>query len=174
MRTLWRGFKLVLPHRGMLALYIFSAFGLGVFSGSWLVLAKSFFDHLSGVDLHTEKADKIGSYLHRVLASVFGEGSHYLMGLCAVFLLMLILDGVFDYINTYVGSWLAQRLRMEAMNRMMGKLLTLDHPYFDKQNTGDLVARMVSDGENMRKSVKLFLDFLQQPFMVIALVSLAI
>jgi ABC-type multidrug transport system fused ATPase/permease subunit len=57
---------------------------------------------------------------------------------------------------------------------MMRKLLTLDHPYFDKQNTGDLVSRMVSDGDNMRKCVKLFLDFMQQPFMVAALIGLAV
>ena len=174
MKTLWRGFKLVLPHRGMLALYLFSALGLAIFGGSYLVLFKSYLDTLSGVDLHTDKADKIGHLIHKTLAGFFGEGSHYLIGLCVVFFVLMIMNGLFDFINTYVGSWLAQRLRMEAMDRMMCKLLTLDHPYFDKQNTGDLVSRMVSDGDNMRKCVKLFLDFLQQPFMVMALVGLAI
>ena len=170
MKNLWRAFKLVLPHRGMLALYLISAGGLAVFGTSFLVVFKSFMDILSNTP-----DDRLGKWVREVLSLVVGNDRHsYLVGLCFFFFAMMFLNGIFDYINSYVASWLAQRLRMEAMERMMNKLLALDHPYFDKQNTGDLVSRMVSDGDNMRKSIKILLDFLQQPFMVIGYVAVAV
>ena len=155
----------------MLVLYVISSFGLAIFGSSYVVIAKSYLDSLGG---KIPREDKVGSFIYNFLSHYFGGGSHYLVGLCVIFFVFMLMNGIFDFINTYVGAWLAQRLRMEAMDRMMRKLLTLDHPFFDKQNNGDLVSRMVSDGDNMRKSVKLFLDFLQQPFMVIALVAMAI
>jgi subfamily B ATP-binding cassette protein MsbA len=171
LKYLWRAFKLVLPHRGMLALYLFTAIGVAIFSGSYVIIGKTYLDSL-GHD--TTPHDRLGSFVHEHLSSYFGEGREYLYGLCIIFFVLMVLNALFDFTNTYIASWLAQRLRMEAMERMMSKLLSLDQPYFDKQNSGDLVSRMVSDGDNMRKSIKIFLDFLQQPFMVIALVAVAV
>ena len=172
MKHLWRAFKLVLPHRGMLALYLVSAVGLAIFNSSYIVVFKTYLDMLGG---NVSEHDKVGRFMKEVLVYFFGGSTrNSVIGLCALFFTMMLLNALFDFVNTYVSAWLAQRLRMEAMERMMGKLLTLDHPYFDKQNTGDLVSRMVSDGDNMRKSIKIFLDFLQQPFMVIGLVAVAL
>ncbi len=172
MKNLWRAFKLVLPHKGMLALYLFSAVGLAVFNSSYIVVVKTYLDMLGG---KISEHDKMGTAMHTALAYFFGgDLRDNVRGLCILFFVLMLMNAIFDFVNTYVASWLAQRLRMEAMERMMSKLLTLDHPYFDKQNTGDLVSRMVSDGDNMRKTIKIFLDFLQQPFMVIGLVAVAL
>ena len=170
MKNLWRAFKLVLPHRAMLFWYGLSALGLAVFGSAPLVLAKAFINKLH----HQEPKDALGVYVDHLLGGFFGEGPGYLWGLCTIILILWCLKSVLDFVNTYIASWLAQRLRTEAMQRVMERLLTLDQPFFDKQKTGDLVSRMVSDGDNLRKTVKIFLDFLQQPFMVIALVALAV
>ncbi len=103
-----------------------------------------------------------------------GTERYYIFALCGAILLFMALKALFDFLNTYIGSWLAQRLRIEAIERVMAKLLTLDMPFYDRQKTGDLVTRMVSDGENLRKTVKIFLDFAQQPFMIVALISIAL
>ena len=108
------------------------------------------------------------------LQSRFGTGRNYIFALCGLIGVCLFLKSGLDAANTYISSWLAQRLRTEAIERVMAKLLSLDMPYYDSHKTGDLVTRMVSDGENLRKTVKIFLDFAQQPFMIIALVSVAV
>jgi len=170
MKTLWRSFKLVLPHRGMLALYLCTAAGLAVFGGSPLLLVKTFLNRLEGKPPH----DTVGRHVDAWLTNTFGPGDEYLWGLCSTALGLWLCKAVFDYCNTYLATWLAQRLRMEAMQQVMRRLLTLDQPYFDRHKIGDLVSRMVSDGDNLRRTVKIFLDFLQQPFQVAVLAAAAL
>jgi ATP-binding cassette, subfamily B, bacterial MsbA len=170
MKNLWRAFKLVLPHRGMLVWYVITAIGLAIFGSSPLILVKTFLNRIE----HKPAKDTLGIYVEKFLNTHFGDGMDYLYGLCAIILVVLVLNCVFDFLNAYISSWLAQRIRIDAMEKVMHKLLTLDQPYFDKQKTGDLVSRMVSDGEALRKSVKIFLDFLEQPFRVVVLVALAL
>jgi len=170
MRNLWRAFKLVLPHRKMLVWYSITALGLAVFGSAPLVLVKALVNKLN----RQEPKDPLGIYVDAWLQGIFGFGQSYLWGLCAIIFIFWVLKSLLDFLNTYIASWLAQRLRTEAMERVMVRLLTLDEPYFDKQKTGDLVSRMISDGDNLRKTVKIFLDFLQQPLLVLALVAIAI
>ncbi len=220
MRNLWRAFKLVLPHRGMLALYLCTAIGLAVCGSVPLILARTFISHLEsagktpvkpavplvpkvvakdseeddgveepGADptkaLMAASKDKdlfgakkfIISFFTKIndgLKARFGTGRDYIYALCGLIAIFSLLKSILDAANSYISSWLAQRLRTEAIERVMAKLLSLDMPYFDSHQTGDLVTRMVSDGENLRKTVKIFLDFAQQPFMIVALVSVAV
>ncbi len=103
-----------------------------------------------------------------------GSEKNYIFLLCGLILFALASKALFDFLNTFIGSWLAQRLRIEAIERVMAKVVSLDIPFHDSRNKGDLVTRMVSDGENLRKTVKIFLDFAQQPFLIIALISVAL
>jgi len=170
MKNLWRALKLVLPHRWMLVWYMLTAVGLAIFGSSPLVLVKTFLNRIE----HKPATDKLGIAVESFLTSRFGDGIHYLYGLCGTILVVLFLNCVFDFLNAYIASWLAQRIRIDAMEKVMHKLLTLDQPFFDKQKTGDLVSRMVSDGEALRKTIKIFLDFVEQPFRIVVLVSLAL
>jgi ATP-binding cassette, subfamily B, bacterial MsbA len=170
MGNLWRAFKLVLPHKWMLVWYGLTALGLAVFASTPLILAKTFLDRLQG---KTPK-DDASIAIHDWLFAHFGDKAQYVVALAGAIALCLVLRAVFDFLNTYIGSWLAQRLRIEAMERVMSHLLVLDEPYHDRHKSGDLISRMVSDGENLRRTVKLFLDFCQQPFKVIALVAVAV
>ncbi|MEI6235701.1 MAG: ABC transporter ATP-binding protein [Planctomycetota bacterium] len=227
MFNLWRAFKLVLPHRGMLVLYLCTALGLALCGGAPLILARTFMNHLDEMgknaadieqkqqlriiqkdyvltlkpgstapetppnlvkifDPSTKKEkskpdvfgikEQIQSFFKEIndrIQARTGTGRNYIYALCGLIIFFAFLKSVFDAANTYIASWLAQRLRTEAIERVMAKLLTLDMPYFDSHQTGDLVTRMVSDGENLRKTIKIFLDFAQQPFMIVALVSIA-
>ena len=165
MKNLWRAFNLVLPHHVMVFWYGFSTLALAVFGSAPLAMAFIRKRH------RHEPKDALGIYVDHLLAGFFGEGSGYLWELCTIILILSRLKSVLDFVNTYIASWLAQRLRTEAMQRVVERLLTLDRSYFDKQKTGELVSRIVSDGDNLRKTVKI--DFLKQRFMVIALIVLA-
>src|SRR5690349_11262320 len=59
-KHLWRAFKLVLPHRGMLALYVVTAIGLAIFNGSYVVLGKSYLD---GLGTDAVPHDKLGKFV---------------------------------------------------------------------------------------------------------------
>ncbi|HYF49142.1 MAG TPA: ABC transporter ATP-binding protein [Planctomycetota bacterium] len=174
MKNLWRAFKLVLPHRGMLALYALTALGLAVFGAAPIALIKAFLYRIEHQNTPVPEGDVLGVHIDAFLTNAFGSGEKYLAGLCLLLLVLFVFNNLFEFLNGYIGSWLAQRIRVEAMMRVMNKLLSLDQPYFDRQKTGDLVARMVSDGDSLRKTVKIFLDFLQQPFMVLTLSATAI
>ncbi|HYG74900.1 MAG TPA: ABC transporter ATP-binding protein [Planctomycetota bacterium] len=170
MKNLIRALKLILPHRGMMVWYVLTALGLAVVSSAPLVLVKTFLDKLE----HKAPKDKLGIFVDHALSDLFGTGKHYIYGLCVAIFILWTLKALFDFLNNYISAWLAQRLRMEAIERVMHKLLRLDEPFFDKQKVGDLVSRMVSDGDNLRKTVKVTLDFLRQPFQVISLVAVAV
>ena len=148
MKNLWRAFKLVLPHRGMLAWYAFTALMLGIFSAAPIVLFKAFMSRLEHKDAPTPDQGYAGSHIDGFLTSVFRLGRDVSRRASVLLLALFLFNNVFEFLNSYIASWLAQRMRVEAMTRMMSKLLTLDQPFFDKQKTGDLVARMVSDGEH--------------------------
>jgi len=172
MKNLWRALKLVLPHRGMLVLYLVTAVGLAICNGLPLLLANAFLNWLQQKPPNPK--DAVGIFIDDQLRAHFLSPAAYVYALCALTALCIVFKSLFDFFNNYIASWLAQRLRMEAMERVMRKLLMLDQPFFDKQKIGDMISRMVSDGDNLRKTVKIFLDFLQQPFMVAVLVSIAI
>lgn len=171
MKNLWRAFKLVLPHKWMLFWYFLSALVLAVVSSAPLILVKTFLDKLSE---KTTKPDKLSIFIDSYLMKWFSDTKEYIIALCAIILILWMVKAFADFVNSYLSSWLAQRLRMEAMQKVMSHLLALDVPYFDKQQTGDLVSRMVSDGENLRKTIKIFLDFLRQPPQVLSLAAVAL
>jgi len=170
MKDLWRAFKLVLPHRGMLAIYLLTSLGLAVFGSAPLILLKTFLNKLQRTPPH----DAPGRYVDELLTAQFGSGKEYIYALCILTFGLWVMKAIFDFLNTYIVAWLSQRLRLEAMEQVMRKLLLLDQPFFDKQKVGDMVSRMVLDGENLRRVVKLFLDFVRQPFMVVSLVAIAV
>src|SRR5579862_7389744 len=221
--ALWRALKLILPHRGMLVLYMCTALGLAICGSAPLILANTFITHIqsvggkkpaaaapapapapvlvpeddsddpdgtpaenakdpkaaakSKVGFKAYISSKVGGFFTRIKESLqarFGTGRQYMVVLCLLIIFFWFLKALFDYWNTFLGSWLAQKLRTEAIERVMAKLLSLDMPFFDHRQTGDLVTRMVSDGENLRKTVKIFLDFAQQPFLIVALMCVAI
>jgi ABC-type multidrug transport system fused ATPase/permease subunit len=157
---------LVLPQKGIFALFVAATAGLGLFGGAPLLLVKDYLDLLSG----KAPKDGLGLYVRNFLENFFGpsNGEPYLYGLCATVLLCWLLKGFFTFLTSYLSAWLAQSLRMEAMVLIMRKLLTLDESFFDRSKIGDLVSRMVSDGNALRMSVKVFLDFIQQPPMLLA------
>src|SRR6185295_17100844 len=168
MINLWRAFKLVLPHRGMLALYLCTALGLAICGSAPLILAHTFINHLESAGKAPKKPqpappvaapaddendddpeikdpkraakDAVGvkSRISGMskgwndwLQGHFGTGRDYVIALCVLILIFWVLKATFDFLNTYIGSWLAQRLRTEAIERVMGKLLSLDMPFFD-------------------------------------------
>ncbi|MFH0940027.1 MAG: ABC transporter ATP-binding protein [Planctomycetota bacterium] len=162
----------MLPHRGVLTLYLLTAVGLAIFNGLPLLLAHIFLNWLQ--QQPTNPKDRVGIFIDDWFRTYFMSPTSYVYALCALMMLCIACKSFFDLFNTYLATWLAQRLRMEAMKRVMRKLLALDQAFFDKQKIGDMVSRMVSDGDNLRKTVKIFLEFMQQPFMVVVLVSIAI
>lgn len=191
---LWRAFKLILPHRWMLTAYLCTALGLALCSSAPLILAHTFISKLENAEnkpgIRRPKPNdadddapgrrpgknivkRFFGEINSWIEARYGTGGTYVLVICALILFFWVLKATLDFLNTYIGGWLAQRLRTEAIERMMVKLLQLDMPFHDKQATGDLVSRMVSDGEHLRKTVKIFLDFAQQPFTVIALITVA-
>lgn len=169
MKWLWRAFKFILPYKKVFALFIAATIGLGLFGSVPFVLGKGIVELLTG----ETPRDALGAHVNVFVKQCFGPGKEYLFGLGLLFLASWLLRAFFVFIASYLSSWLAQRLRMEAMTRIMKKLLVLDQAFFDQSEIGDLVSRMVADGNALRVSVKIFLDFVQQPPTLLGLAAYA-
>src|SRR5438552_3568200 len=92
---LWRAFKLILPHRGMLAAYLGTAFGLAVCSSAPLILAHTFIAKLTPETVvRPPPQNPIHVFfagLNRYLEAGFGTGGKYMIALCVLILFFWVL-----------------------------------------------------------------------------------
>src|SRR4051812_17725111 len=108
MKNLWRAFKLVLPHRWMLFFYMLTALGLAIVGSAPLALAKTFLDKLEHkvIDPNSKLY-----FIDAFFSSHFGNDENYVIAICVSILIVWATKATLDFLNTYIGSWLAQRLR---------------------------------------------------------------
>jgi ATP-binding cassette subfamily B protein AbcA/BmrA len=64
-----------------------------------------------------------------------------IVAIVAVFILQAVVDGVSTYLLAYVGQKVVARLR----ETLWGKMIRLPVSYFDKQQSGESVSRLVND-----------------------------
>ena len=108
------------------------------------------------------------------LQALFGADLNaYLTGICIAIAVCIVLKAVLDFLVSYLQSWIAQRLQVDAMVRLMRHLLSLDLGFHDRRKMGDLVSRIIGDTDALRGTAKLTLDFLEKPPLILCLAAAA-
>jgi ABC-type multidrug transport system fused ATPase/permease subunit len=194
-RYFFRAIKLMRPYAGLLAVYMLCTTLAAFFNAAPLILGKAYFEHLqnrgvSEVDL-LKKSESIlkkpgttdtfrwmENAFHRAesaLVAWIGDDPYtYLYGICAFIIVCVIFKGLFDFLVSYISAWVAQRLQVDAVERLMNHLLILDIGFHDRRKMGDLVSRMVGDTNCLRITAKLALEFISKPPEILVLVFMAI
>ena len=88
-----------------------------------------------------------------------------------VILVMLLLEGLFQFLSTYFSNLFAQNVIRDIRQNLMRHLLTFRVRYFDKTPVGSLVTRLISDLEAITESfssgfVAMFGDLLTLMFVI--------
>ncbi|GMV81821.1 MAG: ABC transporter ATP-binding protein [Planctomycetota bacterium] len=172
MKYLLRALKLLLPHKGMVALYLVVAVLLAILESLPLFLGQAWLQRLQDKPLRHN--DWLGHFVNDHIASHFQGDKAYLSALCAAIAISILLKAVLSYLDTYMQGWISNRLCTDAMSKLMHHMLGLDIGYFDRRKLGDLVTRMAGDTQFLRRTAKLTLDFLQKPPLIVALVCTAL
>ena len=80
-----------------------------------------------------------------------GRGDRRLLFLAAgAVLAAALLRGVFGYLQTYLGEWLAQHIAFDIRNQIYDNLQKLRYAYHDQAQIGQIMARATGDVEAIR------------------------
>jgi ATP-binding cassette subfamily B protein len=90
----------------------------------------------------------------------------------AIWLVVLsVLRGVFSYGQTYLGEAVSQRVAFDLRNSFYDRVQNQSFIFHDKNHTGNLMSRAVTDVENVRFFI--FMGLLRAPFFLIQFVAVA-
>lgn len=96
----------------------------------------------------------MGGLVYRILnpvskwvSGVFGiEADFAVLGVFSLSLILLAaLTGVFNYLQRYASSYIAQRASLDIRGDLYNSLLEQSFSFYDRQRTGQLMARATSD-----------------------------
>jgi ATP-binding cassette, subfamily B, bacterial MsbA len=79
----------------------------------------------------------------------------------------------FAYARTILSKYLAYRVARDAQNLIMGHLLTMPISYFHGKRSGELIARMTTDINSLRRAIGLATEFVKSPILLVWLVAAA-
>jgi ATP-binding cassette subfamily B protein len=95
----------------------------------------------------------------------------YLIGLALLLLAASLVRGIFDFGRTYLTDSLSQKVSYDVRNLMYDKLQHLSFAFHDKEHTGNLMSKVTSDVEAVRRFVNMGLvRGVELPFRVGAIV----
>ncbi|MBI3831429.1 MAG: ABC transporter ATP-binding protein [Planctomycetes bacterium] len=166
MRYFFRAMKLLWPLKGRIFIYFLCTLLLAAANTSPLALARAIIAHLKGGEAFN---DAFGKAIHTFFVRHFGDGESYIIGLCGISITLLLLKNIFEFICSYLQSWIAYRLTTDAVVRLMHHLLTMDMAFYDKRKMGDIVTRVTQNTQSLGSTARLTLDFLQHPPMILFL-----
>jgi subfamily B ATP-binding cassette protein MsbA len=180
--TLWRAVKLLLPLRGWLAVYLFASFILSGLEALPIGLFYAGLEFLNptpgtgpmGMLAGGKTKGVFFTTVSDTLHGWFGNGDSFVYGLCTVIFVVLLVKSLFDVVTSYLEGWISERLSVDARVRLMSHVLKLDQTFFDKRSIADLTTRIGGDTGMLRKTVKLTLEMLQTPFLIIIFTIMAI
>lgn len=115
-----------------------------------------------------------GNWFARVLTGWFGdlERSTLLLLACLWLPFMFVFRAVGGFFSTYLISYCGFRFLESIRDEVFTKLQSLPIAFFQKHQSGDLLARMVGDAELVRSTTsRIAMDLIRQPATLIAAFS---
>jgi subfamily B ATP-binding cassette protein MsbA len=113
-------------------------------------------------------------FVERVFRNIF-EDTEKTYSLGYLILLSSLLPGVFlvrgaaSYINQYYLQWAVQNVLLEIRQKLFDKLQILPIAYFERRQSGDLMAKLVGDTLQVQQAILLIArDAFVQPFTFLA------
>jgi len=67
----------------------------------------------------------------------------------AAMIVLLVVNSILSFLNTYQAGWLSQRIINDIRNQVFGKIIHLKLKFFDDTPIGKIVTRTISDVETL-------------------------
>lgn len=93
----------------------------------------------------------------------------YLVGVAALLPAVFVVRGVAVYVNQYFLHWTTQNILLDIRAQLFEKLQVLPVAYFERRQSGDLMAKLVGDTLQVQQAVQVVArDAFVQPFTFLA------
>ena len=154
MRKFLRLYRFVKPHRRTLAMLVLIALATGGANGLFVLAARAFVDTIEfyGLALPTD----------------------LLIIWCTLIFGAFLLRGWIFYAFRYLREYLAGRVVTDARRQVFEKLLTQPMSYFSRERIGELMSRILTDSEALRRTVSLTGSLIREPISVVGAIAVAI
>ena len=120
-----------------------------------------------------EAINKLVAFEDGVIRTVEDTEISALLVLGSILLVASVTRGFIDFARTYCTDSLSQKVAYDFRNEMYDKLQHLSFAYHDKEHTGNLMSKVTSDVEAIRRYVNMgMVRGLEVPLRVIAIVAL--
>lgn len=77
--------------------------------------------------------------------AILGRDFNLLIQLILLAIATLALSRVIGVLESYINSWVSQRIVLDMKNEMFAHLQSMDHSFFTSEKQGDIITRMNSD-----------------------------
>jgi ATP-binding cassette, subfamily B, multidrug efflux pump len=133
----------------------------------------SFFCTLALSFLTPFRPKLIGIMVDKYIIS--GQNEKELFNWTSIILLVLLFEGIFQFLNAYFSNLLAQSIIRDIRQRLFNHLQSFKMKYFDETPIGSLVTRLVSDIEAIAEVFSSgFIDILGDLLMLIVVVVIMV
>ena len=113
----------------------------------------------------------IGSMVNEYI--IDSQNGAALLNWTIILLVLLLFEGLFQFLNAYFSNLLAQSVIRDIRKRLFKHLVTFRMKYFDKTPIGSLVTRLVSDIEAISEVFSSgLIDVLGDILMLVVVISL--
>jgi ATP-binding cassette subfamily B protein len=133
----------------------------------------SFFCTLALSFLTPFRPKLIGIMVDKYIIS--GQNEQELFNWTSIILLVLLFEGIFQFLNAYFSNLLAQSIIRDIRQRLFNHMQSFKMKYFDETPIGSLVTRLVSDIEAIAEVFSSgFIDILGDLLMLIVVVVIMV
>ncbi len=141
--------------------------------GSLQPVFDGLFGHGTGLSLPPLIAGALGDLPARITAYVEANKLGALTFLAGFVLVVFILKGALDFVDSYTMKWMAERIQANLRQEIYSHLHTLSLSYFTRTHTGEVMARTTNDVGIAGGSVTgLFRNSIQEPLTMLSMVTL--
>ncbi len=71
--------------------------------------------------------------------------------ICVLYLLILMVDAIFQFCETYLVNWIGQKAMFDMRSQIFAHIQSLPIPYFDRNPVGRLVTRVTTDVSSLHQ-----------------------
>ncbi len=158
-RRLLRYFK---QHKGRLAASITATFFIGNCDTLVLLVLGRLIDYFSRIEASLRQTGQLavefeqtikGITLYNVSVSTVGQAMTWVGIALGSVLIIIGIKVLFVYVKEYLVASVAQKVLMTIRNQLFRKLLRLPIAFYDKRQTGEVLARVTNDVTNLDQSI---------------------
>lgn len=175
--ALWRVFRLLLPYRRKFIEFILASFVYMLMNLVFISVVKVATTLITQREFNPQTdilPKALRPYLTGTVERVFGilttlPIDYILYGTLGVAMAALGVQCICQFYQRFNQYWMAERVLVDAQNKLACHLLGMDFSYFQRERAGELISRLTNDLNQFRIAARLAGTMISRPINVIGL-----